>query len=140
MITQETTKGVCWNLLQASVCARKQLQAIADQQKLTTTQLHALCLLHPDKPIAMHALSETLSCDASNVTGLVDRLTQQGFVERREAPEDRRVKMIALTAAGTQLRSTALSSMLVSQPDGLANLTSGERAMLDELLAKMLRK
>jgi DNA-binding MarR family transcriptional regulator len=59
----------------------------------------------------MGRLAETLSCDASNVTGLVDRLESRGLVQRRSSAGDRRVKVIHLTAAGSRLRAQLLKRM-----------------------------
>ena len=53
----------------------------------------------------MSRLADTLSCDASNVTGLVDRLESRGLVRRQPSAEDRRVKVLQLTPAGSRLRS-----------------------------------
>ena len=69
------------------------------QLGLGFAQAHALRMLDPDEPIAMSALAERLFCDASNVTGLVDRLEARGLVERGSAANDRRVKALTLTLA-----------------------------------------
>jgi DNA-binding MarR family transcriptional regulator len=45
----------------------------------------------------MVSLARSLHCHDSNVTGLVDRLEQRGLIERQSNPNDRRVKLIALT-------------------------------------------
>src|ERR671928_2004208 len=63
-------------------------------------QAHALRMLDPDEPMPMSALAERLFCDASNVTGIVDRLEARGLVERRSSEGDRRVKALTLTEAG----------------------------------------
>ena len=59
----------------------------------------------------MSRLADTLSCDASNVTGLVDRMESRGLVRRRSSLEDRRVKVLELTAAGARLRTRLLRQM-----------------------------
>src|SRR3954464_12478022 len=51
---------------------------------------HAPRLLDPDEPTPMSALAERLFCDASNVTGIADRLEARGLVERGSAEGDRR--------------------------------------------------
>ena len=56
----------------------------------------------------MGRLAATLGCDASNVTGLVDRLESRGLVERRPSAEDRRMKVVRLTPAGSRLRAQLL--------------------------------
>src|SRR5262245_61186265 len=41
---------------------------------LTPAQGMALRSLDPEVPLAMSALADTLACDASNVTGVVDKM------------------------------------------------------------------
>ena len=59
----------------------------------------------------MSRLAETLSCDASNVTGLVDRLESRGLVRREPSSQDRRVKVLQLTPTGARLRAQLLRQM-----------------------------
>jgi DNA-binding MarR family transcriptional regulator len=59
----------------------------------------------------MRRLADTLSCDASNVTGLVDRLESRGLVQRQPSPQDRRVKVLHLTPTGARLRAQLLRQM-----------------------------
>ena len=49
-----------------------------------------------DEPQPMGELAKHMHCDNSNITGIVDRLTERGLVERRAAEGDRRVKLVAL--------------------------------------------
>src|SRR5919204_5359253 len=78
---------------------------------LTFTQAHALRMLDPERPLPMSALADRLFCDASNVTGIADRLESRGLVERRSAETDRRVKAPTLTPAGGELRGVVLEIM-----------------------------
>src|SRR5580704_11680280 len=59
---------------------------------LTPQQAHALRTLDPTRPVPMRELAAGIMCDASTVTGIVDRLEARGLVERRPDPDDRRVK------------------------------------------------
>jgi DNA-binding MarR family transcriptional regulator len=45
-------------------------------------------------------LSERMMVSAGNVTGLVERLVEQGLIARRASPRDRRVQLVSLTAEG----------------------------------------
>ena len=72
---------------------------------LAPAQARALHELDLDRPISMRELAERLKSDPSNVTGLIDRLEARGLVERRPDPTDRRIKGLALTPAGAQLRA-----------------------------------
>jgi DNA-binding MarR family transcriptional regulator len=57
-----------------------------------------------DEPRPMGELAQVMHCDNSNITGIVDRLSERGLVERQAAEGDRRVKLIALTDEGRALR------------------------------------
>src|SRR5207253_7076927 len=81
---------------------------------LSFSQAHALRLLDPDEPMPMSALAERLFCDASNVTGIADRLEARGLVRRQSSEGDRRVKALTITPAGTKLRKQVME--LMSQP------------------------
>ena len=98
-------------------------------------QAHALRMLDPDEPIAMSALAERLFCDASNVTGLVDRLEARGLVERRSSEHDRRVRALTLTAAGVALRDQVLAVMS-EPPEAIAALPPADQRALRDILAR----
>lgn len=63
------------------------------------TWLPLLQLSRAEKPMRQKDLAEALFLDSSSVVRLLDALQTAGFIERREHPEDRRVKTIVLTAA-----------------------------------------
>jgi DNA-binding MarR family transcriptional regulator len=71
------------------------------------------------------------------VTGIVDRLEARGLVERRTAPNDRRVKHLVLTEAGRVLRQKHRDGLAVDLP--LLALSSDERRMLVDLLRRGVR-
>ena len=73
-----------WQLLVRFFFAqRERLPAAGDGLDLSPAQWHVLHLIEPEQPVPMGRLADTLGCDASNVTGLVDRLEARGLVERR---------------------------------------------------------
>ncbi len=71
----------------------------------------AAALRELDEPLPMSALAERLSCDASYVTGLADRLEERELVERVPDPDDRRVKQLVLTERGRAVRSDVEARM-----------------------------
>src|SRR5437762_14094529 len=102
---------------------------------LTFAQAHALRLLDPERPLPMSALAERLFCDASNVTGIADRLEARGFVRRQSSEGDRRVKALTITPAGTKLRKQVME--LMSQPpDAIAALSEADQRALRDILAR----
>jgi DNA-binding MarR family transcriptional regulator len=109
------------------------------QLGLGFAQAHALRMLDPDEPIAMSALAERLFCDASNVTGLVDRLEARGLVERRSDANDRRVKALTLTPAGVALRDQVVAVMS-EPPDAIAALPAADQRALRDILARAVEQ
>lgn len=55
--------------------------------------------------LKMKELSQRLMVTGGNVTGLTDKLVDEGLVERRDDPRDRRAYSVHLTAQGKQLFS-----------------------------------
>jgi len=102
---------------------------------LSPMQAHTLRFL--EQPRSMSELAEQLLCDASNVTGIVDRLEARGLVERRAAPEDRRVKLLCLTDAGEAIRARVRERIEVPPPE-LAGLSPHEQRELSNLLTRAL--
>src|SRR5471030_1363272 len=119
-----------WQLLvQLFFAQRANLPPLAAELELSPAQCHVLHLIEPDRPIPMGRLAEALACDASNVTGLVDRLESRGLVRRQPAAADRRVKVLELTPAGARLRTTVLERM-TNPPGSLGRLSADEQRAL----------
>ena len=102
---------------------------------LSFAQAHALRLLDPEQPMPMSALAERLFCDASNVTGIADRLESRGLVRRQSLAGDRRVKALTITPAGMKLRAQAME--LMSQPpEAIASLSEADQRALRDILER----
>jgi DNA-binding MarR family transcriptional regulator len=104
---------------------------------LAPVQAKALHELSVEPPISMRELAERLKSDPSNVTGLVDRLEARGLVERRPDPNDRRIKGLALTAAGARMRER-LFALLYSAPPSVAELSESDQRCLRDVLQRVL--
>jgi MarR family transcriptional regulator, organic hydroperoxide resistance regulator len=102
---------------------------------LTFAQAHALRLLDPAQPLPMSSLAELLVCDASNVTGIADRLEARGLVERQSLGADRRVKTLALTPAGVELRAR-VTDLMSEPPDAIAALSAEDQRTLRDILRR----
>jgi DNA-binding MarR family transcriptional regulator len=125
-----------WRLLAELFHSHKhRFACIAAEFELSPPQVWALRALDPAGPVPMSSLAGVLRCDASNVTGIVDRLEIRGLVERRPAPRDRRVKLLVLTPEGVAMREQ-LVARLDAPPEGLAALSEDDQALLRDLLAR----
>ncbi len=111
--------------------------AVIGELGLSFQQSMALMRLEAGQALPMSALAHALQCDNSNVTGIVDRLEAAGLAERRADPRDRRVKTVALTAKGEEIR--AMVAMRAGQPPPeLAALPEEDAIVLRDLLQKAI--
>lgn len=115
---------------------RERLAITISAFELSLPQAHALQVLEPGRPVPMRDLATRLRCDASNITGIVDRLEARGLVERRSAPGDRRVKALVVTDKGVALRAS-LVERLHRVPPAFAGLSTEEQRTLLDLLQRI---
>jgi DNA-binding MarR family transcriptional regulator len=111
--------------------------ALCAELDLTAAQGHALRILDPKRPVPMSALAEALVCDASNVTGIVDKLESRGLIARQGNDLDRRVKQLAVTERGAQLRDQLIAGAMQA-PAAIASLSGDAKAHLAGLLRMLM--
>ena len=90
-----------------------------------------------DEPRPMGELAAMMRCDSSNMTGIVDRLEERGLVERTAAEGDRRIKLIALTRQGQELR-TEMTRRMAEPPEPIERLTAKDQRALRDILRRAL--
>lgn len=108
--------------------------AAAAHHGLTSTQAKVLAQL--DGPLPMRALATLLVCDASNVTGIIDRLEARSLVRREPDPSDRRVKNVVATDEGRDVIRRVREEMQATR-GALDILDADESATLHTLLARL---
>ena len=111
------------------------IPTVAAEFDVSPMGLKMLQTLERGAEVPMSAVAERLGCDASNVTGIVDRLEARGLLERRDDPRDRRVKPIALTQEGADLREQMLAR-LYEPPEAIARLSRTDQRSLRDLLRR----
>jgi DNA-binding MarR family transcriptional regulator len=130
--SKRTTAGEVWRMMARFTMEKFQRGehlAMLREHGLTPGHMKMLTMLDPAEPKPMGVMAEMMHCDASQVTWLVDRLEEPGFVERRTLPEDRRVKTIALTPSGVEFRRRVFDMMF--EPP--AELMQADAATLERL-------
>ncbi|HEV2402749.1 MAG TPA: MarR family transcriptional regulator [Candidatus Saccharimonadales bacterium] len=98
------------------------------------TLAQAITLLLLEKPQPMHFVATRISCDASNVTGIVDSLERKNLVQRIDSPADRRIRLLKLQPKGTQLRKLLLGELSRNLDSLLNNLVDTEQEEFFQLL------
>ena len=126
---------VCQEILQLLDCVKVSILALAETQGLTQVQLIALYFIDQRGDLAMGQVADVLHCDASNVTGIVDRMVVQGLVVRQESTKDRRTKKLQLTAKGKQV----VAALHAALPGKLHcdSLSATERTTLHTIVQKV---
>jgi DNA-binding MarR family transcriptional regulator len=107
-----------------------------DRQGLSLTAAATLTTLRRSGPSRLTELAVTEGVSQPSMTALVGRLADQGLVQRRADPADRRAVLIALTPAGADLldrRREDRAARLAGPLDGLAD--DDVRAITDALPA-----
>ena len=120
-----------------AVMNRMHQHLVERSAELDLSAPQARALHHLGEPRTMGELAEMLCCDASNVTGIVDRLEARGVVERQVVPGDRRVKRIVLTDAGQALWDAHHARVMADLPL-VAGLSDDQRLALHDLLAQVV--
>ncbi|MYS08429.1 MarR family transcriptional regulator [Streptomyces sp. SID6041] len=133
--TSRPTRLQLMELLAAIGTAQwRDFASAAARHGLTSTQAKVLAQL--DGPLPMRALATLLVCDASNVTGIVDRLEARALVRREPDPSDRRVKNVVATDEGRDVIRRVREEMQATS-GALDTLDATESATLYELLARL---
>jgi DNA-binding MarR family transcriptional regulator len=88
-------------------------------------------------PLTLRELATALATDAPYTTVMVDDLEQRGMVLRSAHPQDRRAKLVTITADGR--RAALVADRIVAEPPAaLRQLDAADLAALDRIATKML--
>jgi DNA-binding MarR family transcriptional regulator len=124
----------CEDLLDLLGRFKSILFSIAESYGLTPMQLGTLHAIMRGEA-TMGAVARGLHCDASNVTGIIDRLVASELVTRQESTADRRAKTLQLTAKGQQTVDKIMSQLPAAL--GCAKLNATERAAFHAAIVKL---
>jgi DNA-binding MarR family transcriptional regulator len=89
-------------------------------------------------PQTQLALAQSGRLDKSTMVVAVDALEEEGLVERRPDPKDRRARIVVPTDAGRELLARAEGVVLGVEDDVLADLSAEELRVLRGLLTRLV--
>jgi len=102
--------------------------------QLSASRLHCILLLNKMGPIPPSKIAQHIMLNSSTVTGVIDRLENEGFLKRMRNSKDRRVITIALTEKGRELANNAPLPAQEQMIDGIKRLPRRERVRIIQAL------
>src|SRR3954471_15536348 len=105
---------------------------------LTPVQYAALIAIHTHPGIDATRLSAVIAFDRSTLGSVIERLQAKDFVERRPAPEDKRIKLLYLTKSGAAILRDIIPAVERAQARMLEPLKPADRKALMGLLAQLV--
>src|SRR5580692_4883432 len=105
---------------------------------LTPVQYAALIAIRTHPGIDATRLSAVIAFDRSTLGSVIERLEAKDYVERKPAPEDKRVKLLYLTKAGMNLLRDMMPSVDRVQARILQPLKPADRKTLLTLLEQLV--
>ena len=105
---------------------------------LTPVQYGALIAIHTHPGIDATRLSAVIAFDRSTLGSVIERLQAKGFIERKPAPEDKRIKLLYLTKSGAELLRDVTATVERAQARMLQPLRPADRKTLTVLMEQLV--
>ena len=106
-------------------------------ETLSLPEFASIFVLLPGKPVRINELAEVLDQPLPGASRIVSALVDRGLVERREDPDDRRAKVLTLTAAGRAMIDGLATTLVDQVQESLAGMdgsvTDAMRPLFSEL-------
>lgn len=128
------------NIVLTGEMLAKEGQRIFRPLGLTNSQFNVLILLKHQsnhEGITQTELGARLLVNRSNVTGLIDRMEEAGWVRRTPAPGDRRINKVLLTKEGGQLLEQAEKLYYSRIREVMGGLSKKDLNAMNELLGRV---
>jgi DNA-binding MarR family transcriptional regulator len=105
---------------------------------LTPVQYAALIAIHTHPGIDATRLSAVIAFDRSTLGSVIERLQAKDYVERKPAPEDKRIKLLYLTKSGAAILREIIPAVERAQARMLEPLKPADRKTLLGLMSQLV--
>ncbi|OKO77374.1 MarR family transcriptional regulator [Bradyrhizobium sp. AS23.2] len=105
---------------------------------LTPVQYAALIAIHTHPGIDATRLSAVIAFDRSTLGSVIERLQAKDYIERKPAPEDKRIKLLYLTKSGAAILREIIPVVERAQARMLEPLKPADRKALMGLLVQLV--
>src|ERR1700751_1009968 len=128
----------CWLILvKAFQAAAKYLYAGLEETGIDDTDFRILEALLSKGPLPVNGIGPKVFLTPGSISTAVDRLVERGLVSRVESPEDRRVRIVSLTAKGKELIAPIFRKHAAEIRKVFADVSPKELRALETTLKKM---
>jgi DNA-binding MarR family transcriptional regulator len=83
------------------------------------------------------ALAAAIGADKTRIIRDLDELQQRGLIERRPDPDDRRVRLLAITDAGRTVKNAVQEEIQRGEERWLGDLSAAERRTFLRVLVRL---
>ncbi len=112
--------------------------AVVKGSGLSPAQMHTIEIVGHAKPLRMKELAQKMGVTTGTLTVMVDRLEQNGLLERRPHESDRRSFLIDLTDKGREFFKEHHQFHLQLTKELTSTLTSDEQKQFSHILEKIM--
>jgi len=140
MPTSERPPMHAWrSFVRAKAEIRRAVHQELRERGLTGAQLDILRVLADSGSdgVQLNEISQRLYVTPGNVTGLIDRLEEAGYLARVSHPDDRRITLAVLTPSGREIFQQVCPAHLARIEHLMSVLTEQEQMLLVELLDRI---
>ena len=94
-----------------------------------------------DEPMRTQAaLARAIGADKTRIIGTLDELQERGLIEREPDPEDRRVRLLRLTPAGSELYASVRAGIRAVEQELLSGLSAADKRIFLQALQRLSRE
>ena len=139
-LPEELVSSTIFLLKRLGFAAKEQTLAAYEAAGLHPYHHAILLLLDEGSPETQGSIADALGYDRGQLVGLLDELEEQGLVERRRDPSDRRRHLVRLTPDGKRTLRRLRTLARQIEDEFLAPLTAEERSDLHAVLLRLAEK
>jgi DNA-binding MarR family transcriptional regulator len=103
--------------------------------ELTYAQAKLIWRLEAGDTPSLKEAAKRCGVDPSNLSGVVDQLTDRGLMTSRPAAHDKRVRIVRLTGEGVRMRRRLIACL--SQNPSIGSLSSAQQQQLLDILREV---
>ena len=126
-----------YQLRRAQIATFQHFAATVGKSGVTPGWFGLMVIVANNTGLSQTRLARALGVDGSTMVAMIDRLEENGWLQRRRSAVDRRTHALHLTDAGTELLAQLAPQVEAHEAELAQRLSGDEKATLLALLAKI---